>query len=80
MLARRGISVLDLAQGFSAGSAAVLLPDDVRAALESLAVLEHTSVTTTSNHVHDGSAVIGFDPFWWLAQPEAQSEFEQEIP
>jgi hypothetical protein len=49
MVARRGISVLDLAQGFAAGSATVLLPDEVRAALESLAVLEHRSVVTATD-------------------------------
>lgn len=71
MVSRRGISVLDLALGLPAGGATALLPDDVRNALESLAVLELTTTTTPAAYIHQGvSQSIGDEP---LALPQVNT-------
>ena len=63
MVARRGISLLDLVLGLPLGSASVLLPDDVQHALESLAVLEHTSTVTAASYIHEGTTqALGEQP------------------
>ena len=63
MVARRGISLLDLVLGLPLGSASVLLPDDVQHTLESLAVLEHTSTVTAASYIHEGTTqALGEQP------------------
>ena len=63
MVARRGISLLDVVLGLPLGSASVLLPDDVQHALESLAVLEHTSTVTAASYIHEGTTqALGEQP------------------
>lgn len=54
MVSRRGISLLDLVVGVPGTVLDVVLPDDVRNALESLAVLELTTTTTPAAYVHQG--------------------------
>ena len=77
MVSRRGISVLDLVLGLPGGTATVFLPDDVQHTLESFAVLEHTTTTTTASYVHEGTTqALGDEPLalpgvlgWKLESP-----------
>lgn len=79
MVGRRGISVADLVLGLPGGTLSVLLPDEVTDALESLAVLEHTSRATTTAYIHEGTTqALGHEPLalpsvwgWKLESPVA---------
>jgi hypothetical protein len=51
-MARRGITLLDLASPFPGAQA--VIPDDLAAKLENLAVVEHHATTSAGVHIHEG--------------------------